>query len=51
MKNLRRVTLRRVLVELNVTEQRYRAVLRVQADPPVVEVADALGVSRQAVHT
>lgn len=44
------MTLRRVLVELNVTEQRYRAVLQVQAGTPVVEVADACGVSRQAVH-
>src|SRR5262249_26820910 len=31
-------------------EQRYRAVLQVQAGMPVTEVADALGVSRQAVH-
>ena len=43
-------TLRRVLVELSVTEQRYRAVLQVQAGVPVSEVADAFGVSRQAVH-
>jgi transposase-like protein len=40
----------RVLVELNVMEQRYRAVLQVQAGVPVTEVADAFGVSRQAVH-
>jgi len=44
------VTLRRVLVELNVTEQRYRAVLEVQAGVPVTEVAERFGVSRQAVH-
>jgi transposase len=31
-------------------EQRYRAVLQVQAGVPVTEVADAFGVSRQAVH-
>jgi transposase InsO family protein len=39
-----------VLVELNVTEQRYRAVLAVQAGLPVIEVAAQCGVSRQAVH-
>jgi transposase InsO family protein len=39
-----------VLVELNVMEQRYRAVLQVQAGVPVIEVADSFGVSRQAVH-
>jgi transposase len=39
-----------VLVELNVTEQRYRAVLEVQAGVPVIEVAERFGVSRQAVH-
>jgi transposase InsO family protein len=44
------VTLRRVLVELSVTEQRYRAVLEVQAGVPVTEVAERFGVSRQAVH-
>lgn len=44
------MTLRRVLVELTVTEQRYRAVLEVQAGVPVVEVAERFGVSRQAVH-
>jgi transposase-like protein len=32
------------------TEQRYRAVLEVQAGVPVVEVAERFGVSRQAVH-
>jgi Homeodomain-like domain len=32
-------------------EQRYRAVLQVQAGVPVTEVAAALGVSRQAVPT
>jgi transposase-like protein len=31
-------------------EQRYRAVLQVQAGVPVTEVADAFGASRQAVH-
>jgi transposase InsO family protein len=44
------VTLRRVLVELSVTEQRYRAVLEVQAGSTVTEVAARFGVSRQAVH-
>ena len=44
------MTLRRVLVELSVMEQRYRAVLQVQSGVPVNEVADACGVSRQAVH-
>jgi transposase InsO family protein len=39
-----------VLVELNVTEQRYRAVLEVEAGVPVTEVAERFGVSRQAVH-
>jgi transposase InsO family protein len=39
-----------MLVELSVTEQRYRAVLEVQAGVPVTEVAERLGVSRQAVH-
>ena len=37
---------RRVLVELTMTEQRYRAVLEVQAGVPVTEVAEGLGVSR-----
>ena len=44
------MTLRRVLVELTMTEQRYRAVLEVQAGVPVIEVAERFGVSRQAVH-
>lgn len=44
------MTLRRVLVELTVTEQRYRAVLEVHAGVPVVEVAERFGVFRQAVH-
>jgi transposase InsO family protein len=39
-----------VLVEMSVTEQRYRAVLEVQSGLSVVEVADRFGVSRQAVH-
>jgi transposase len=32
------------------TEQRYRAVLEVQAGVPVTEVAERFGISRQAVH-
>src|SRR5256885_4725629 len=40
----------RMLVELSMTEQRYRAVLEVQAGVPVTEVAERFGVSRQAVH-
>lgn len=44
------MTLRRVLVELTMTEQRYRAVLEVHAGVPVTEVAERYGVSRQAVH-
>jgi len=44
------VTLRRVLVELTMTEQRHRAVLEAQAGMPVTEVAERFGVSRQAVH-
>jgi transposase len=39
-----------VLVELTITEQRYRAVLEVQAGVPAVEVSERFGVSRQAVH-
>jgi transposase-like protein len=39
-----------VLVESTMTEQRYRAVLEVQAGVPVTEVAERFGVSRQAVH-
>ncbi len=35
---------------MNVTEQRYRAVLEVRAGSPVTDVADRFGVSRQAVH-
>jgi hypothetical protein len=34
------------LVELSIVEQRYRAVLAVQAGEPVVEVAARTGVSR-----
>jgi transposase len=44
------VTLRRVLVEISVTEQRYRAVLDVRAGSTVTDVAARFGVSRQAVH-
>jgi transposase len=32
------------------TEQRYQAVLEVQAGVPVTKVAERFGVSRQAVH-
>jgi transposase InsO family protein len=39
-----------MLVELTMTEQRYRAVLEVQAGVPVTEVAERFGISRQAVH-
>jgi transposase InsO family protein len=39
-----------VLVELSVMEQRYRAVLEVEAGCPVTEVAERNGVSRQSVH-
>nr|WP_240942507.1 IS481 family transposase [Planosporangium thailandense] len=35
---------------MTVTEQRYRAVLEVEAGVPVTEVAERFGVSRQAVH-
>ena len=35
------------LVDMSVVEQRYRAVLAVQAGEPVIEVAARLGVSRQ----
>jgi len=44
------VTLRRVLVEISVTEQRYQAVLDVRAGSTVTDVAARFGVSRQAVH-
>ncbi|MEV6518543.1 IS481 family transposase [Micromonospora chalcea] len=37
-------------MELSIVEQRYRAVLSVQAGDPVVEVAARVGVSRQTVH-
>jgi hypothetical protein len=40
------VTLRRVLVELTVTEQRYWAALEVHAGVPVTEVAERFGVVR-----
>jgi transposase InsO family protein len=39
-----------MLRELNVVEQRYRAVLEVLDGTPVTEVADRFGVSRQTVH-
>jgi transposase len=38
------------LVELSVMEQRYRAVLEIEAGCPVTEVAARHGVSRQSVH-
>lgn len=37
-------------MEMSVTEQRYRAVLEVEAGVPVTEVAKRFGVSRQAVQ-
>jgi hypothetical protein len=40
-----------MLVELAVTEQRYRAVLEVLEGASVVEVARRFGVARQTVHT
>lgn len=39
-----------MLRELNVVEQRYRAVLEVLSGIPVVEVAERYGVARQTVH-
>jgi transposase-like protein len=40
-----------MLVELSVVEQRYHAVLEVlEAGLPVVEVAEALRVSRKSMH-
>ncbi|TWG18348.1 transposase InsO family protein [Micromonospora taraxaci] len=44
------MTLRRVLVEMSVMEQRYRAVQDVVAGSTVTDVAERFGVSRQAVH-
>lgn len=38
-------------MELSVVEQRYRAVLQVQAGVSVTEVAGRFGVSRQSVHS
>lgn len=38
------------LVELSVVEQRYRAVLAVQAGEPTIQVAAQLGLSRQTVQ-
>src|ERR1700735_3187704 len=37
--------------ELSVVEQRYRAVVEVEAGVAVTEVAERYGVSRQSVHT
>jgi transposase len=39
-----------MLRELNVVEQRYRAVLEVLDGTPVTEVAERFGVARQTVH-
>jgi transposase InsO family protein len=39
-----------MLRELNVVEQRYRAVLEVLSGTPVIEVAERCGVARQTVH-
>ena len=39
-----------VLVEVSVVEQRYQAVLAVQAGSSVVDVAARFAVSRQSVH-
>ncbi|MGH3985377.1 MAG: helix-turn-helix domain-containing protein, partial [Pseudonocardiaceae bacterium] len=39
-----------VLVELDVVEQRYRAVLEVLDGASVIEVARRYGVTRQTVH-
>jgi transposase InsO family protein len=39
-----------MLRELNVVEQRYRAVVEVLSGTPVIEVADRYGVVRQTVH-
>jgi transposase InsO family protein len=39
-----------MLRELNVVEQRYRAVLEVLSGTPVIEVAERYGVARQTVH-
>jgi hypothetical protein len=38
------------LVELSIVEQRYRAVLAVEAGATVSEVARQVGVSRQTLH-
>ncbi len=39
-----------MLRELNVVEQRYRAVVEVLSGTPVIEVAERYGVARQTVH-
>ena len=39
-----------MLWELNVVEQRYRAVVEVLSGTPVIEVAERYGVARQTVH-
>jgi transposase len=44
------VTLPVVRRELNVAEQRYRAILELLSGTPVTEVAERYGVARQAVY-
>ena len=44
------MTLPLMLRELNVVEQRYRAVLEVLSGVPVIEVAERYDVARQTVH-
>jgi transposase len=44
------LTLPLMLRELNVVEQRYRAVLEVLSGVPVIEVAERYDVARQTVH-
>ena len=44
------MTLRRVLVEMSVREQRYQAVLDVRAGATVTDVAERFGVCRQTGH-
>ena len=39
-----------MLVDVSVVDQRYQAVLAVQAGVPVVQVAARFGVCRQSVH-
>ena len=44
------MTLRRVLVEISVVEQRYQAVPEVRAGATVTDVAERFGVCRQTLH-